>query len=163
MHMHSNCIHISLYVHDVTVVTLLLLLQLSSTEGQSAALDLMESFGFEGGFEPSSPADPDNNLLPNTSAKFQPSTYSSNTYSVHIQQHNVWFNKRKLLPITIRIISLAIELCMQTMAGQPHTCQCVQWGSDHFSNRKARVQLKWYLHVQSLRQSLWSTWLIIYI
>ena len=135
MHMHSNCIHISLYMHDILVVTLLLLLQLSSTEGQSAAMDLMESFGFEGGFEPSSPADPDNNLLPNASTKFQPSAYSSNTCSVHIQQHNVWFNKRKLYPITIHslIISLSIKLCKQTMAEQPHTCQCVQWGSDHFS------------------------------
>lgn len=42
--------------------------------GQSAALDLMESFGFEGGLEPSSPVDRDSNFLLTTANNFQSST-----------------------------------------------------------------------------------------
>ena len=38
--------------------------QFAVVEGQSAALDLMESFGFEGGVEPTSPTDPSTNSLP---------------------------------------------------------------------------------------------------
>lgn len=43
-------------------------------DGQSAALDLMESFGFEGGLEPTSPVDRDSSFLLTTANNFQSST-----------------------------------------------------------------------------------------
>lgn len=43
-------------------------------DGQSAALDLMESFGFEGGLEPSSPVGRDSNFLLTAANNFQSST-----------------------------------------------------------------------------------------
>lgn len=46
-------------------------------DGQSAVLDLMESFGFEGGLEPSSPVDHNSSFLLTTANNFQSSTGNS--------------------------------------------------------------------------------------
>ena len=48
------------------------------TEGQSAALDLMESFGFEGAVEPNSPTDPSVGFLA-ANAAFPPIGHSEST------------------------------------------------------------------------------------
>jgi hypothetical protein len=52
--------------------------QLAVVDGQSAALDLMESFGFEGGVEPTSPTDPGISFFP-TDVSFPTASHSEPT------------------------------------------------------------------------------------
>ena len=52
--------------------------QLAVMDGQSAALDLMESFGFEGGVEPTSPTDPGISFFP-TDVSYPTASHSEPT------------------------------------------------------------------------------------
>ena len=68
---------VDLYVYlsnSCLVFYLFPVLQLPIIDGQSAALDLLESFGFEGDIDPFSPTDSDTSFLSTTVTSLQQST-----------------------------------------------------------------------------------------